>query len=337
MRVDVLNAEGRDAAVDYTAGPGTPAADVHPPVNYWAYSAATRGRFCRHLHEVDPAADAVVVLLRRSNRAALAAVRALKHQGRRVFLSWKETGVHQIESQLVNWRFWERPRLHALHALADGAIASTLASIAYYRRFGGAAYPVHYIPTPYPVDQPAWDFSVPLQERRGIFVGTREFDVPTRRHADALRTAATVARRVGCRVTVLNADGERARRKIFALLDGVPDINLVERKLAYPEYLRLIANHRIVLQRDISQVPGQVAGDALLCRVINLGGNGTTQQITFPEYSAMDDDEVTLAAAAEKLLRDDAAYTQAINLSQTLATEKLSFAAGRKQLESLRR
>ena len=335
MRVSVLNAEGRDAAVDYTAGAGEPAAGIHPPVNYWAYAAATRSRFCQHLDEVDPAADAVVILLRRSNGAALAAARTLKQQGRRVYLSWKETGTHQIDKQL-HW-FWDRPRLRRLYAIADGAVASTQASIAYYRRFGGSSYPVHFIPTPYPVDESAWDFSLPLAQRRGIFIGTREFDVPTRRHTEALRCAAAAARSAQCRVTVLNTDGATARQRIEALLAGVTDINIVETKLSYPDYLRLIASHRLVLQRDTSHVPGQVAGDALLCRVINLGGNGTIQQIAFPQLSALDDNEPALIAEAKRLLLDDAHYLREVDKSQAIAREQLSFEAGRRMLSALTR
>lgn len=335
MRVSVLNAEGRDAAVDYALGTGQPAAGIHPPVNYWAYAAATRSRFCQHIHEVDPAADAIVILLRRSNRAALAAAKALKKEGRRVFLSWKETGVHQIDNQL-RWLF-DRPRLSKLFSIADGAVASTQASVDYYRRFGDTNYPVHLIPTPYPVDEPAWDFSKSLDERRGIFVGTREFDVPTRRHADALRCAAAVARSAKCRVTVLNTDGAAIGRRIETLLAGVSDIHIVETKLSYPDYLRLMASHRVVLQRDISHVPGQVAGDALLCRVVNLGGNGTIQQIAFPQLSALEADEPALLAEAERLLLDDNHYLHEVEKSQEIAREQLSFEAGRKALSALAR
>ena len=333
MRVSVLNAAGRDAMVDYAGGVGAPDAGIHPPVNYWAYAAATRSRFCQHLSEVDPSAEAVVILLRRSNGAALAAAKALKAQGRRVLLSWKETGVHQIEQQLR--AFWHRPTLRKLHAIADGAVASTQASVAYYQRFGGADYPVHFVPTPYPVDEPAWDFSLALAQRHGIFIGTREFDVPTRRHADALRCAAAAAREARCRVTVLNTDGTGARRRIESLLAGVAEINLVERKLTYPDYLRLIASHRLILQRDVSEVPGQVAGDALLCRVLNLGGNGTIQQIAFPKLTALEQDEPALIATATQLLTDDALYLRAVEDSQAIAQAQLSFAAGRRILAAL--
>lgn len=334
MRVNVLNAEGRDPLVDYASGPGLPDPRVHPPVNYWAYAAATGGRFCQHLDEVTPDAGIVVVLLRRRNRDALHAVRQLKRDGRRVYVSWKETGAHQIEQQL-RW-FWERPRLRTIFGLADGAIATTRASEAHYRRFGGAGYPVLFMPTPYPVDEPGWDFSVPVQERKGIFIGTREFDVPSRRHAEALRMAAAVAAQAGCRVTVINTQGTGAKRKIMALLGGgAAEINIVERKLHYPDYLRLMATHRIVLQRDISHVPGQVAGDALLCRLINVGGNGTIQEIAFPEYTSGALDESALMQAATRLLSDDQAYLGAVEKSQARARELLSFQANRQQWDAL--
>jgi hypothetical protein len=143
-----------------------------------------------------------------------------------------------------------------------------------------------------------------------------------------------VARNTGCRVSVLNTAGGGARRKILELLQGV-DVNLVEQKLSYPEYLKLIAGHRLVLQRDVSHVPGQVAGDALLCRVLNLGGNGSVQQIAFPQYSAISDDDAALAHAAKTLIEDDAAYLRAVEHSQALAQARLSFRAGRERLAAI--
>ena len=42
----------------------------------------------------------------------------------------------------------------------------------------------------------------------------------------------------------------------------------------YVDYLRVMAAHKIVFQLDTSFVPGQVAGDALICRLPCVGGNG---------------------------------------------------------------
>jgi len=34
------------------------------------------------------------------------------------------------------------------------------------------------VPTPYPVEEAAWNFSHAVTERKGVVIGTREFDVP---------------------------------------------------------------------------------------------------------------------------------------------------------------
>ena len=43
-----------------------------------------------------------------------------------------------------------------------------------------------------------------------------------------------------------------------------------------------MARHKIVLQADKSAVPGQVAGDALLCRMPCVGGDGAIDRLAFP-------------------------------------------------------
>lgn len=332
MRIDVLNPEGRDAPVDYRDGVGRPDPQVHPPVNYWAYAAATGGRFHQTVDTIIEPCDAIVVLLRQRSRAALKAIRALKAAGRRVFVSWKETGIHQIEQQLGWW--WQRADVTRALRLADGAVASTEASVTYYRRFAPAGFPVHCIPTPYPVDLPDWDFSIPLQQRRGILIGTREFDVPSRRHAEALRLAAELAGKTRTPLTVMNPDGARGRAQIERLLPTA-ELRLVEQRLAYPDYLRMMATHRIVLQRDASAVPGQVAGDALLCRIVTVGGNGSSERVAFPDYATLNEDPAGLLDTALRLLTDDAAYGEAVARSQQLAAEKLSYAWARQALSVL--
>lgn len=328
LRVDVVNPHGRDAPVDYRHGVTPPGAPVHPPVNYWAFAAATGGRFHRDPGEVSERVHAVVLLIRRRVGVSLAALRALKRAGHTVYVSWKETGARQIEHQL---RWWLRRRaLRALLAEADGALAVTPYAADHYRAAG--ADRVVLLPTPYPVDVPAWDFSAPAAQRRGIFVGTRELDVPGRRHAEALALAAACARHAGAPVTVMNFDGRRARARIDALLAGV-EARVLERRLSYPDYLREMARHRLVLQLDDSEVPGQVAGDALLCRVVNVGGNGAIQQVAFPEWAH--GDVAALEAAAARLLADDAFYQASVAASQAIAGERLSFAAARRALASL--
>jgi hypothetical protein len=329
VRVDVLNPDGRDAPVDYRNGVGAPDAKVHPPVNYWAYAAATGGQFHqRHATITDPC-DAVIVLLRRRNAAAIRAIQALKKAGHRVFVSWKETGAHQIEQQTRWW--WRRSGVSRALELADGAVAATEASVAHYRRLAPPGFAVHFVPPPYPVDVDGWDFSIPVEQRKGILVGTRELDVPTRRHAEALKLAAELARRCGTHVTVM-AGAERRRTE--ALVGNV-DLRVIEQRLPYPDYLRMMATHRLVLQLDASAVPGQVAGDALLCRILALGGNGTSERVAFPEFSALNEQPLELLAAAQQLLSEASVYRAAVERSQVRGRAELSFAWARQALACL--
>lgn len=325
--MDVVNPGGRDAPVDYRGGVTPPGAAGHPPVNYWAFAAATAGRFHQHVNVDEITADAVLVLIRARVATSLAAVRALKNAGRTVFVSWKETGASQIAHQL-RW-FWRRGGLRKILAEADGAIAVTEHAAEHYREWG--CRNIAFLATPYPVDLPAWDFSAP--SRQGIFIGTREFDVPGRRHAQALALAAQCARATGAAVTVMNFDGPKARTRIESLLAGVRDVRILEHKLDYPGYLREIARHRLVLQLDDGRVPGQVAGDALLGRTLAVGGNGTIQRVAFAPYALTD--AVALQPLVQRLLTDDAHYAGALAESQKVAAEKLSFAACRAALRKL--
>jgi len=331
MGAQPINPDGRDAPVDYRNGAGDPDPRVHPPVNYWAYAAATGGQFHQSVDAVRDPCDAVIVLLRRRNGPAIRAIEQLKRAGRRVFVSWKETGLHQIDQQTRWW--WQRASFHRALSIADGAVAATQASVERYRHDGPSRFPVHFIPTPYPVDVAAWDFSMPIEQRRGILVGTREFDVPSRRHEAALALAAEIASHAKVPVTVMCGQ-PRDRDRVRKLLAGV-ELELVEQRRPYPEYLWMVARHRLVLQLDRSSVPGQVAGDALLCRIVCLGGNGTSEQIAFPEYAAMNDHAHEIEDAAELLLRDTSAYRAAIERSQRLGAEKLSFTWARQSLRTL--
>jgi hypothetical protein len=196
--------------------------------------------------------------------------------------------------------------------LADGAIASTPEAKQFYREAGAKL--IVYLPTPYPVDDPRWDFSRPLAERSGIFIGTREWSVPSRRHEQAVREAVAL----GVPVTVVNEGrwlrGWLNRRRLRAL--GVAPERILQR-MKYTDYLTAMSRCRLVYQCDASAVPGQIAGDALLCRMPCVGGsNGAIEREVF---AGLPD--------AATLLRDDAAWQAAVDESQRLARERVSFGA----------
>jgi len=311
MQLAVLNPAGRDPEHRFPDGAGAPDARTHPPVNHHAYAACTRGGFFRDVKRIPDEMRAVLVLLRSDLKTAILAVKTLRAQGRTVAISWKESGLHQIAKQLDSATHVALFR--ELCALADGALSSTPELVQLYRAAGARL--TEFIPTPYPVDDPRWDFSRPLAERSGIFIGTREWNVPSRNHAAALLRACSL----GAPVTVFNHDGRAGRKKLDAL--GCASLRVIETRLPYPDYLREMAKCRVVFQLDSSAVPGQVAGDALLCRMPCVGGNGAVDQVAFGD-----------GANLEMLLRDATAWRDAVEASQARAMESLSFSAGAARL-----
>ena len=59
---------------------------------------------------------------------------------------------------------------------------------------------------------------------------------------------------------------------------------IIEGWLPYPDYLRLMAQHRIVLQLDRSAVPGQVAGDCPAVRNSVRGRGRGDREDCVPEF-----------------------------------------------------
>lgn len=305
MQLAVLNSGGTDPDQLFPEGAGPRDAAGHAPVNYHAFAACTQGGFFRDASAIPPSICMVLVLLRKDLRPALKIIRTEREKGKVVAISWKESGPFQIARQLEAKGAPELFR--AVCAEAHGAIASTPEAVPFYQEAGARA--VEYVPTPYPVDDPRWDFARPLAERAGIFIGTREWKEPSRRHEEAVRQAIAL----GVPVTVVNESGWLGARRLKGL--GV-ERDRILRRMPYAEYLTAMSRCRVVFQRDSSAVPGQIAGDSLLCRMPCVGGNGAVDREAF-------DEDADLPA----LLRDDAAWEAAVAESQRRAMERLSFGA----------
>jgi len=328
MTFAVLNPGGRDANQSFPAGAGKPDEGGHPPVNYHAYAACRRGGFYREIRALPEEVRTVLILLRKRNlRKALAAVQHLKSRGINTLVSCKESGAHQIADFLGDVTRLELFR--EICTAADGAISSTPDLVEVYRVAG--CREVRFVPTPYPVDSKEWDFSQPPEKRRGIFIGTREFSVPSRNHLTAVLLADELSREIGCALAVVNTEGRSGGMILKSLRKKNPLLFIIEAPLAYPDYLRVMALHRIVWQLDSSSVPGQVAGDALLCRMPCLGGNGAVDRIAFPGLSGPAERSV-LAGAARSLLTDDGLWLRTVEASMATAMRELSFEAGASRL-----
>ena len=109
-------------------------------------------------------------------------------------------------------------------------------------------------------------------------------------------------------------------------------LQLIEKWKSYLDYLRDVARHKIVLQLDRSHVPGQVAGDALLCRVPCVGGDSAIERIAFSKTCGEGRTTAEIASVALDLLKNADLRAAIVAESQERALERLSFQAVRSQL-----
>jgi hypothetical protein len=331
FRLTVFNPGGRDPEQQFhcLSGPGE---GRHSPINYHAFAACSFGAFHRDTRRAIAEKTPVLLLLRSDFRASERALADLKKEGRAVAVSLKETGLHQIAQQLRD--SMKLSRFINIVTQVDACIATTPEAAEIYQCVRSKHHPatVAFIPTPYPIEDQRWDFSVPRNEQSGIFVGTREWDVPSRNHFAALLLARQLSETTGEPVTVVNLDGYKGRRLLGELNFPEGKLRLIEKRKPYPDYLRDVAQHKIVLQLDRSHVPGQVAGDALLCRIPCVGGDGAIERIAFPKTCGEGRTISETASMASDLLKNAELREAVVAESQGRAAERLSFQAGRSQL-----
>src|SRR5262249_54923781 len=215
-RLTVLNPGGRDPEQQFRSL-RPPGEGLHPPINFHAFAACSFGAFHRDTRRAIAENAPVLLLLRSDFRASERALTDLKKEGRTVAVSLKETGLHQIAQQLRDPT--KLSRFMKIVAHADGCIATTPEAAEIYQRVRSKHDPatVEFVPTPYLVEDQRWDVSVPGNEQSGIFVGTREWDVPTRNHFAALLIARQLCEATGELVTVVNLDGYKGRRLLGEL------------------------------------------------------------------------------------------------------------------------
>jgi hypothetical protein len=322
FRLTVLNPGGRDPEQHFPDAAGE-TSDPHAPINFHAYAACTRGNFHRDTRPAIAEKTPVLLLLRGDFRAAERALAALQKEKRTVAVSLKETGLHQIADQLRDPA--KLARFVGIVGRADSCIGLTPEAADFYRSIRGSSDRVAFIPTPYPVDDRRWNFSRPIGERSGIFVGTREWNVLSRNHLAALSAARELSGQTSEAVTVFNFDGRKGGRLLAGIGFAADKLRVLDRKLSYPNYLREVARHKIVFQLDTSFVPGQVAGDALLCRIPCVGGNGAIDRLGFPESCGFARSIDELGKIALRLLTDRAHYQESVAGMEIAAAQRLSF------------
>jgi hypothetical protein len=329
FRLTVLNPGGHDPEQEFRDLPA-PGEGAHPPINFHAFAACTRGAFHYNPRRAIAEDTPVLLLLRGDFRASERALADLKKHGRTVVVSLKETGLHQIAQQLCNRS--KLSRFMKIVTQADGCIATTPEAAEIYQSARWSLRRVAFIPTPYPVEDQRWNFCLAPDEQSGIFVGTREWDVPSRNHVAALLVARQLCDATGEPVTVVNLDGYKARRLLAELKFPEGKLQVIEKWKSYPDYLRDVARHKIILQLDRSHVPGQVAGDALLCRIPCVGGDGAIERIAFSKICGEGRTITEIASMALDLLNNAYLRRAIVTESQERAAGHLSFQALRSQL-----
>jgi hypothetical protein len=331
FRLTVLNPGGRDPEQQFQTVPA-PNEGAHPPINFHAFAACTLGAFHHDARRAITENTPVLLLLRSDFRPSERALAHLKKAGRTVAISLKETGLHQIAKQLRDPA--RLSRFMKIVTDADGCIATTPEAAEIYQRIRIKRDPasVAFVPTPYPIEDQRWDFSLPPAEQSGIFVGTREWDVPSRNHFATLLVARQLCEASGEPVTVVNLDGYKGHQLLSDLRFPEGKLRLIEKWKSYPDYLCDVARHKIVLQLDRSNVPGQVAGDALLCRIPCVGGDGAIERIAFPKTTGERRTITEIGSIALDLLRDADLRVFIVTESQERALQQLSFQSVRSEL-----
>src|SRR5215831_13348085 len=240
FRLTVLNPGGRDPEQQFQSVP-EPGEGAHPPINFHAFAACTQGAFHRTARRAIAENTPVLLLLRGDFRASERALADLKKRGRTVVVSLKETGLHQIAQQLSNGS--SLSRFMKIVAQADGCVATTPEAAEICQSARGSSRRVTFIPTPYPVEDQRWNFCLRPDEQSGIFVGTREWDIPSRNHLAALLVARQLCDATGEPITVVNLDGYKARRLLSDLKFPRGRLQIIEKRKSYADYLRDVARH----------------------------------------------------------------------------------------------
>jgi len=335
FRLAVVTPGGKDGRQSFPNGAGKPGDPGHLPVNFHAYAACTHGTYLSG-DAAMPEESHVLLLIGSRMERAEQLLRRLKDAGKTVVITIKETGLQQIGAhfqKFENWSVFKR-----LCEQADGAIATTYDTEPLYHA-ANSKLPSLLLPPPYPVEQ--WDLSNP--DKKGIFIGTRQLFVTSRNHALALAMLSPLAAEINESVTVISgraSDLPPVKRVLNKVVDyshdwhrrfaeTAPQVNVISRQMPALDYLRTMAAHRLVFQLDQSSVPGQVAGDALLCRIPCVGGNGTAERLIFPDLCGHGRTAGELLDLTRRLLSEPGFYDQMVRQSVELAQANMSYSSAR--------
>ena len=329
--IAVLHPKGSDPEQTFPDFAGAPQETAPPPLGYHAFAAATGGAIYRKDQQVPKDAKAVLLMLGRDLKACRVALAELRSAGKTVALAFQAARACEVAELLGRA---DRLKLfQEICARADLAIATAPDLVPLFLAAG--ARHAEFLLPPLPVEDERWDFSIPIEERRGIFIGTRSFAEPSRNHLAALLCIRQLSEPMQEPVTVFNGDGWRGRRMLERLRFTEGLFRVVEGKLAHPRYLRLMSRHRLVFQLDGGAGMGRIAGDALLCRIPCVGGNGAAERVIFPELCGHGRTSEQLFDIGARLLEHPYDALAVVEKAMEVARDRLAFAPTARRLTSL--
>lgn len=331
MQLCVLQPNCREPQQRFPDFAGKPDPQALPPLGYRGFAACTGGGFYTKDSAIPADERRVLLVLNRNLKDCRQTVINLRRAGKTIILAWEESAGFAVERILRSPS--DLALLREICARAHGALAVSPELEPVFR--GAGILHVENIPMPLPVESSEWDCSIRPEERQGIFLGTWDYETSSKRHLSALMGLRDVVSQMYEPLTVFNLDGWRGRRWLRQL--GYPQglLRVIERRVPHVDYLRKMASHKLVFQLDVGNGSGRVAGDALLCRIPCVGGNGVTERLIFPDFTSQHTSAPDLLYAVGRLLDHGHDRESAVERAMEVAKQRLSFEVIQQSLEQL--
>lgn len=289
----------------------------YEPAFLHSYAACTGGAVFTNPKNV-PGGPVLLVLRKNNLRRASAAIDELRGRDAKILVTLAGSSSHDIFKTLADTTRWEIFR--SICRRSDLALAQVEDLVSFFTEAGaprGEFLPV-------PIDLDSAPPPKPLAELRGIFVGTREFCTPARRHLEAIVHADALSRRFQVPLAVLNSEGRNGGMILKDFQRRNPLFYIIEAPITRADFLDVLRLHRIVWQLDTTSAPGRIASDSMLCGLPCVGGNGTVERMVFPALCGLRPVPELLDLAA-RLLTDDPFWQDTSEKAAQTARARLSF------------
>jgi hypothetical protein len=299
----------------------------YEPAFIHSYAACTGGSVLTNLRKV-PAGPVLIVLRKTNLRRASAAIDELRKRGSKILIALAGTSSHDIANTLGDTTRWEFFR--TICSRCDLALAQVEDLVPFFNKAGSPR--TEFLPIP--IDFESAPAPKPLAELRGIFVGTREFRIPARRHLEAVTHADSLSRLLQIPLAVLNSEGRDGGMLLKDFQRRNPLFYIIEAPITRSDFLDVLRLHRIVWQLDTTSAPGRIASDSILCGLPCVGGNGTAERLAFPAVCGPRP-APQLLESAERLLTDDAFWSETVGFSREKTLAELAYGAVSARISAL--